>query len=88
MDWKSYIEFGDKNPYAVFRQHEYSHIPCIGKYRTSLTKPNAEIVDGDTPTPSKHIPTWPELKQFLEKEVTIRVHAEKRNANRPNAGQR
>lgn len=34
--------------------------------------------EGENATPGKYIPKWNELEQFLETEVTIRVHEEKR----------
>lgn len=53
------------------------------KYRPSLAKRNAlEGEPNDNPNANKTgkcIPTWAQLEEFLEGEVTIRVHSEKRN---------
>lgn len=39
-------------------------------------------IDESESHPSKYIPKWPELERFLESEVTIRVHAEKRSGQK------
>lgn len=85
---KQYIKVGDENPYVVFaviNKMDSSVFRAWEKYRPSFTKADATPTDGEASSSralrtGKHIPTWPELEKFLEGEVTIRVHEERRNA--------
>ncbi|XP_031637717.1 uncharacterized protein LOC116350124, partial [Contarinia nasturtii] len=79
-----HIKIDEKHPYIVFNVIERMDTETYRaweKYRPSLAKANANDTDAnDNPNKiGKHIPTWAELEEFLEGEVTIRVHSEKRN---------
>lgn len=86
-----YVKVDEKHPYVVFavinrmdtetyRAWE-KHRPTLAKASTQTNESfgNNDTIDTNIVRPGKHIPTWNELEQFLESEVTIRVHAEKRN---------
>lgn len=79
-----YIDLNDKHPYVVFAvisKMDTDTYRAWEKYRPSLVKAqtaNDDDVENDASRPGKHIPTWSELERFLEGEVTIRVHAERR----------
>lgn len=79
--------------FAIINKMDSDTYRAWEKYRATLAKAatNRDANEpNNTQRPGKHIPTWPELEQFLEGEVTIRVHAEKRNReeeSQPNAGE-
>lgn len=81
---KRYITTDNKHPYVVFAVIERMDTDTYRaweKYRPNLARakgPEADINENANKT-GKYIPTWYELEEFLEGEVTIRVHAEKRN---------
>lgn len=83
---KRYIDMNEKHPYVVFAVIERMDTDTYRaweKYRPSLAKRNAlEGEPNDNPNANKTgkcIPTWAQLEEFLEGEVTIRVHSEKRS---------
>ncbi|XP_031637052.1 uncharacterized protein LOC116349652 [Contarinia nasturtii] len=82
---KRYVEMNDNHPYVVFAvisKMDTDTYRAWEKYRPSLTKActaNDGTETNNAIRPGKHIPTWSELEQFLEGEVTIRVHAERRS---------
>lgn len=72
---KRYINVDDKHPYVVFaiiERMDTDTYRAWEKHRPLLAKKNA-----NANKVGKHIPTWTELEEFLESEVTIRVHSEK-----------
>ncbi|XP_055306802.1 uncharacterized protein LOC129571056 [Sitodiplosis mosellana] len=88
---KRYIKMDSSNPYVVFKVIECMDSETYRaweKFRPSLAKANkaneANADDGENANQyktGKYIQTWKEMEEFLEGEVTIRVHAEKRNAS-------
>lgn len=75
-----YIVLGEKHPYVVFTiisKMDTGTYRAWEKHRAVLAK--SSVSNANDNRPGKHIPTWDELGQFLENEVTIRVHAEKRS---------
>lgn len=94
---KRYVKLDEAHPYVVFavidrmdtdtyRAWE-KHRPTLAKVSTRAQEANAlnnEEGQANPPRMGKHIPTWKQLEDFLESEVTIRVHAEKRRSENEN----
>lgn len=79
---KRYEQLGDRHPYIIYTV--ISRMDTDTYRRRNLANINAEQADGEANNeirPGKHLPTWTELEQSLESEVTIRVHAERRNGS-------
>lgn len=78
-----YVKLGNKHPYVVFTvidRMDTETYRAWEKYRPTLAKAEAQAANADgSVRQGKHIPTWEQLEEFLEGEVTIRVHAEHRN---------
>lgn len=80
----SYIDLNKKHPYVVFKvisKMDSDTYRAWEKYRPTLAKNRVHDAeqngtDESEFKPGKYIPVWSELEQFLENEVTIRVHAE------------
>lgn len=90
-----YVDIDKKHPYAVFaviNKMDSDTFRAWEKFRPGLAKNDANQNDANAeaiaPRSGKHIPTWQELEQFLEGEVTIRVHAEKRISSDCSGNQR
>lgn len=83
---KRYIELEEKLPYVVFAvidKMDTDTYRAWEKFRPSLAKIDVQNEANDNPEDNinkicKHIPSWNELEEFLEGEVRIRVHAEKK----------
>lgn len=80
---KKYIKMDESHPHAVFAviaKMDTDTYRAWEKHRPSLAKANAEQ-NGDpaiAARPGKYIPKWSELESFLESEVNVRMHAERR----------
>lgn len=75
----------DKMDSETFRAWE-KHRPALAKAQALQNSNDEDATDeqeinngANALRPGKHIPTWKELEEFLEGEVSIRVHEEKRN---------
>lgn len=82
------IKTDEAHPYAVFTvidKMDSNTFSAWEKHRRALTEAQQQAAetdeDGNQIRLGKLIPSWKELEQFLESEVTIRVHAESREGS-------
>lgn len=84
---KRYINTGDKDPFVVFLvidRMDRDTYRNWEKHRSGAMHRNAAQESDQAQSSNKHIPTWNQLEEFLEREASIHVHDENRSETASN----